>query len=207
MTITYRDLKGTELEAAEVDANFRDLDTRTEAGWRDMVCGLETRSGPSQPPLTNFRNGIYLFAFSPTDMMEGFCTAHIDHDWKLGQMLYPHIHWTTSSTAVGVVRWGFEYTWARRFDDTGNTVFSGTNTIYVEQNADGTAYKHYVAQPVEGAGISGTGLNVDTVILIRIFRDADHVNDTYPDIAYGITFDLHYEAVRLATPNRDPNFF
>lgn len=207
MTITYRDQKGVELTPSEVDENFRDIDTRTSAGWRDMVCGLETRSGPSQPVLTNFRNGIYLYAFSPTDMMEGFATAHLDHDWALGSMLYPHMHWTTASTATGTVRWGFEYTWARRFDDTGNTVFSGTNTVFVEQASDGVAYKHFVAQPAEGAGIPGTGMNIDTVILFRVFRDADHVNDTYPDQVYGFTFDLHYQAVRATTPNRDPNFF
>jgi hypothetical protein len=100
-----------------------------------------------------------------------------------------------------------EYTWARRSDDTGITEFGPTNTIYVEQAAQNVAYRHYVAQPTVGNGIDGTGMNIDTVILIRVFRDAEHVNDTYPDSVYGITFDLHYQCERYATPNKDPNFF
>lgn len=207
MSIVYRNVKGSPLTHSEVDGNFSDLDVRTAAGWRDMVCGMETRSGPSQPPLTNFRNGIYLFAFSPTDIMEGFATAHIDHDYKLGTMLYPHVHWSTTSTATGKVRWGFEYTFAQRHDDTGVKTFGPSQTVYVEQQADGEAYKHYVAESPEGQGIPGTGINVDTVILFRVFRDATHANDTFPDQAFAFTFDLHYECVRYATPHRSPNFF
>jgi hypothetical protein len=207
MTIVYRSSKGVDLVPSEVDGNFSELDTRTAEGWRDLVCGLETRSGPSEPVLQNFRNGVYLYSFSSDVVQEAFAMAHIDHDYKLGSELFPHMHWTTDTTNTGTVRWGMEYTWARRFDDTGVTEFGPTNTIYVEQSAQNVAYRHYVAQPTVGNGIDGTGMNIDTVILIRVFRDAEHVNDTYPDSVYGITFDLHYQCERYATPNKDPNFF
>lgn len=207
MALTTRSSKGAELSYAEVDANWTELEGRTGYGWRDLVCGLETRSGATQPTLQNFRNGIYLYAFVPDVMQECFASAHIDHDYEIESDLYPHFHWTTDTTNIGTVRWGYEYTWAQRFDDSGNVVFGPTNTIYVETAADGTPYKHYVSQPAEGSGIDGTGMNVDTLLLIRIFRDATHANDTYPDPVYGITFDLHYRSVRYATPNRDPSFF
>lgn len=205
--IVHRNQKGSELFASEVDGNFSELDTRTQSGWRDMVCGLEVRDGPSQPPIVQFRDGIYLPSFSPTDMMEGFATAHIDHDWKLGSMLYPHMHWSVNTNSVGVVRWGFEYTWARRFDDTGNISFGPTNTIYVDVETTGVPHTHYVSQPLDGFGIDGGGMNIDTVILIRVFRDVTNPIDTFPDQVFGFTFDLHYEAERATTPNRDPNFF
>lgn len=207
MAIVYRDQKGTELFPSEVDDNFRELDTRTAEGWRDMVCGLDTRAGATSPNLSLFRDGIYLFSFDPNNMMEVFATAHIDHDWKLGTMLYPHFHWSVGSSAIGTVRWGFEYTWAQRSDDSGNTVFGPTNTIFVEQTTSGVPYTHYVSQPAENMGVPGAGMNVDTVLLFRIFRDSVHINDTLDDVVFGITFDLHYECVRYATPNRDPDFF
>ena len=207
MTIIYRAIKGTDLTPSEVDGNFSDLDTRTAMGWRDLICGLDTRSGPSEPVLTNYRNGIYLFAFLPEINQEAFGTAHIDHDYALGTELFPHFHYSVGDTETGTIRWGIEYTHARRFDDTGNTVFGPTNIIYVEQAINGVAYTHYVAQPTPGNGIQGAGINIDTVILLRVFRDAEHENDTYSGIAYGITLDLHYQCERYATPNKDPNFF
>ena len=207
MSITYRSTKGVDLVAAEVDANFSELDNRTQMGWRDMICGLETRGGPTQPVLQNYRNGIYLYAFSPDVVQEIFAVAHIDHDYALGTELFPHMHWTTDTTNTGTVRWGIEYTLAQRFDDTGVKTFGPTTTLYVEQASDGAAYKHWVAQATPGNGIPGAGINIDTVILFRIFRDATHGNDTYPDPCYGITFDMHYQCSRYATPNRDPNFF
>lgn len=207
MTITYRSVKGVDLVPSEVDGNFSELDARTAMGWRDMICGLETRSGPTQPVLQNFRNGIYLYGFSPDIMQEAFVTAHIDHDYLIGSELFPHMHWSTDTTNIGTVRWGMEYTWARRSDDTGTTEFAPTTTIYVEQSAQNVAYRHYVSQPTVGNGIPGTGINIDTVLLIRVFRDATHENDTYPDPVYGITFDLHYQCERYSTPNKDPNFF
>ena len=207
MTIVYRQTKGSDLYPSEVDGNFADLDLRTKSGWRDLICGLDTRSGPQSPVLTNYRNGIYLYGFSNTVNQEVFATAHIDHDYKLGTMLYPHMHWTADTIDTGVVRWGFEYTFARRSDSTPPTTFDPTTIIYVEQTATGVAYTHYVAEVAEGQGIPGTYIEPDTLILFRIFRDAEHVNDTYEHQVFGFTFDLHYEADRYATPSRSPNFY
>lgn len=207
MTITLASVKGLPLSVSEADGNISDLDTRTKAGWRDLICGLETRSGPTQPVLQNFRNGIYLYAFSPDIIQEAFATAHIDHDYDYGTALYPHMHFTTDTTNTGTVRWGFEYTAAQRRDGAlGFYTFGPTTTVYVDHVVDNVAYSHYVAEVSTGNAIDGTNIDTDTVILFRVFRDATHANDTYPDPVYGFTFDLHYQSARYATPNKAAPF-
>jgi len=207
MTITYRSSKGSDLTPTEVDGNFSDLATRTNAGWRDMIMGLDTRGGPNSAVLTNFRNGIYLYAFAAAGTQEVFATAHIDHDYLLGSALYPHIHFTVDTVNTGVVRWGFEYTMAQRRDGAlGNYTFGPTTTVYVDYTVTGESYVHYVAEVSDANAISGVNIDVDTVILFRIFRDGDNVNDTFPDQVFGFTADLHYQSNRYATPNKAAPF-
>lgn len=203
MTITYRAQKGTLLTPAEVDENFNDLDGRTGAGWRDLVMGFDSRTGPNAATLTNFRGGIYLYAFDASMPQEVFATAHIDHDYEYGSALYPHIHFTVDTANTGTVRWGFEYTVAQRHDGAvSHFTFGPTTTVYAEHVINGTAYTHYVAEVGDADAIPGANIDIDTVILFRIFRDANHVNDTFVDPVFGFTADLHYRANRNATPNK-----
>lgn len=204
MTITYRLAKGSELSYSELDGNFSDLDTRTKQGWRDNVVEMTTRNGPSEPQMSQFRDSIYLLGFVKTDMMDVFGNFHIDHDYAMGSALYPHIHWTTNSGLIGVVRWGFEYTVAKGHQQ---MAFGPTVTIYVEQQTTGVPYMHYVAETPDLSAIPGVGIEPDTFILMRVFRDATHPNDTYDDQVFGIAMDLHYQAAQAATPNKSPNFF
>ena len=204
MTITLRETKGSELTFGELDGNFADLDIRTKQGWRDNVIEMTTRNGPTEPQMSIFRNGIYLLAFNQFDNMEVFGNFHIDHDYAMGTSLYPHIHWTVNSDLVGTVRWGFEYTIAKGHQQ---MPFSNTVIVYVEQTTTGVPYMHYVAEVSDDDAISGVGLEPDTMILTRVFRDALHPNDTYDDQVFGICLDLHYQVAQQASPNKRPNFF
>ena len=207
MAITYRSVKGTDLTPSEVDANFSTLDARTGSGWMDIVAELYTRGGPASPVPTAFRNGIYLYEFTPADTLEVFSNFHIPHAWKLGTMLYPHLHFTCTSNNSGVVRIGFEYTLARRHDDAGTTTFGATQTLYKDFTITAnSAYEHFVAEVDDLAGIDGSTLNVDGMVLMRIFREGAHVNDTFPDSIWGITADLHIEVDKQSTPFRAPDF-
>lgn len=175
-------------------------------GWNDNVKELYA-VGPNQPSLNNSFGPYYHYEFSATDMNNVFANFHIVHDFALNTAISPHFHIMTNSTASGTVRIGFEWSTARRFDDTGNTVFTTPQTCYAElpisANSNG---KHFVAQSADGIPAL-TDINVDSLIIVRIFRDAAHPNDTFPDTIFGLTVDLHYQVARLFTPNRDPNFF
>ena len=202
--ITLRSQKGSELTYSELDGNFSDLDTRTSFGWRDNVIQLIGRGGATEPPMQLFKDNIYMAAFSQNDMQEGFASFHIDHDYAMGTNMYPHIHWSCNTTSTGTVRWGFEYTLAKGHQQ---MVFTPAVTVYKEQYCDGTQYKHYVAEVSDADVIPFTYLEPDTIILMRVFRDATHPNDTLDAQAFGVCVDLHYQVDRATTKNKAPNFY
>lgn len=177
-------------------------------GWNDNVKELYA-VGPNQPSLANSFGPYYHYEFSADTMNEVFANFHIIHDQALATAIYPHFHIMTNSTATGVVRIGFEYSWARRSDDTGAVAFSTPVTVYknftIPANTNGY---HHVVQ-VDDANVipANTNYNIDTLFIMRFFRDAANPADTFPDTIFGLTVDLHYQSARFNTPNRDPNFF
>jgi hypothetical protein len=165
---------------------------------------MMVREDPNAPQRTFFRNGIYLLAFPDSATSEVFGNFHIDHDHAPGTALYPHIHWTVSSASTGTVRWGIEWTLAKGHQQ---MAFGPTTTVYVEQAATGTPYLHYISEVAPANAIPGTNVEPDTFVLMRVFRDATHPNDTFSDQVFGIALDLHYQADRATTPNKAPNFY
>jgi hypothetical protein len=195
-------------EQLTVGANMDILIKGGTYGWRDLFGGMDPRGGGSAPTWTLFRNGLYLYSFSATQMREVFASMHIDHDYAIGTPMYPHMHFTVNSTASGVVRWGFEYSVAKGHQQATGSIYGPSTIVYVEQTINGTTdqYKHFVAEVSEANAIPPTNLEPDTVILMRVFRDATHPNDTYPDAVFGIQTDLHYQTSRWATKNKSPDF-
>jgi len=174
--------------------------------WRDLNSEIDPRSGNTAPAWTVFRNGIYFYAFSPSAMREVFSNFHFQHDYLLGSAVFAHVHFSINTQASGVVRWGIEYTIARGHQQTTGSTFPTTTTIYAEQTIVGTTdqYKHFV---LDFPGVTDSNIEPDTIMSCRLFRDATSVNDTYPDIVFGIKFDLHYQVDGYATVNRLPNFY
>lgn len=215
MTITLRNTKGSALTHSELDGNFSDLDTRTKSGWNDLVQEVTVRAGSSAPTVSLFRDNLYAYAFEPSAMNECFANFHIRHDYTATGgdalypgMVYPHVHWSTNGTSTGTVRWGVEYTCARRNDSTGTITFGATSTIYIEVTiASNSQYVHMVSEAASGSGIPNGGiLETDSLILCRFFRDAAHVNDTFPDPVFLLTVDIHYPCDHSQTVSRFPPF-
>lgn len=201
----YQNQVGRLLTPAEVDGNFQGLDTKTKDGWRDNIVQLSVQVGNPDAPLLNvFRDNIKAYNFADGQMTEAFASFHIDHDYKLGTALYPHIHWACNSTATGTVRWGVEYTYSKGHQQ---SFFPATTTVYVQQAADGTQYRHYIAEVSDGNAIPGANIEPDGIILCRFFRDGAHVSDTLADDVFVFCVDLHYQCSQYATPNKAPNFF
>lgn len=174
-------------------------------GWRDLTSDMFIRSGTSSPAVTQFRNGIYLYAFPFNQLREVFANFHIDHDYALGTSLYPHVHWAPNTTSTGTVRWGIEYTVAKGHQQ---QAFPATTTVFIEHTiSTNMQYFHMVSEVSDAQAIPGTGIEPDTMIMMRIYRDAAHANDSFPDDVFGITVDMHYKASKFATRNKAPNFY
>lgn len=205
--VTLYQQKGGPLSIAEADSNFEQLDTRTKQGWRDNIVEIKVdSSSPNAPTLANVRGGILAWQFFPNELTEAYSGWHIDHDYAAGTKLYMHVHWVCPTSSIGTVRWGFEYTVAKGHQQ---QAFPETTTVYVEQTTTGVPYMHYVAEVSEANAIDGLALDIepDTVILVRVFRDGAHPNDTLENVVFGVFLDLHYQADRSTTPNKTPNFY
>jgi len=196
--------------------SFRDLHNalRDKVGmlgqdgcWNDLTGSLQSAkaSGSNQPGWAAFKGGIYTHEFSATTMNEVWIALHIKHDYKQGTELYPHVHWAPNGTDTGVCRWGIEYSIAKGYSQ---EVFSTPLTIYVEQEGSGTDGMHQIIETTEGNGIESGSIEVDSLILLRVFRDAAHANDTFTGTAWGLMVDMHYQMERVGTINRNgPDFY
>ena len=174
-------------------------------GWRDLTAPfLSAKTTPSTAPTWEaWLGGIFGYSFSATVQNELVLPPfHIDHDYADGTAIYPHVHWAPSSTAAGVVRWGVEYTWARGHSQ---GAFGAPATLYIEQAASGVTNQHQIAE-LAAPGISLAGLEPDSLLIVRVFRDGAHANDTYGAKAWGFMLDFHYQADRNSTKNKVPDF-
>jgi hypothetical protein len=201
--------KGAPLTPTEADANLNVLQTRTGDGWFDNESKLYTRDGPNSADFQPFIGSIPGLRFIPNEMREGFVDYHVKHEWKPGTMMYPHVHFGVQAQDTGTIRWGFEYTWANRKGSVkGYTKFQTPQIIYLEYTLTAADdYEHIVVEAPEGQGLDGTNMEVDAMILCRLFRDAEHVNDTFAHEAFAMNVDLHTETDRYATPLRVTPFY
>jgi hypothetical protein len=175
-------------------------------GWNDITTHLNQTDISNQtnaPDLVPFIGNMRQYAFDATVEEELFAQFHMPHDYSPDTNIFPHIHWTTSDTNVGEVRWGIELTWAKGHSQ---DAFTNTMTIFINQEAGGIDRTHHIAEQLTGV-LGGGTIEPDTILLARVFRDATHVSDTYPSDAFGLTVDLHYQVDRNSTPQRKPNFY
>ncbi len=180
-------------------------------GWRDLTTQVQSHGGSTGPSWVKFRDGIYLYAFPCNSPREVLASFHLGHDYQLGTALYPHFHFTVNDrNAEGIVRIGFEYTVAKGHQQEVGSIFDNTKIVYTHTkiiSSKNDRFKHFVTEVSDADAIPQIGLEPDTIILMRIFRDANSKLDTYPADIFGITADIHYQAGQHATPYKRPDFF
>lgn len=200
MTITTRSGKGSALTWAEEDSNFVELDARTTEGWQMLVGEIST-DGLSNPPSKVLYKGIVqLDSFDPDNIQELAVVFHIPKDYVAGSDFYPHGHFHSSTTSAGTVRWGFSLTWANPYHlaDFGREPFTEEKFVspvtgYVEATLDASHQDaNNVAESVVPFSIPY--LLPGAIIFMRVFRDATHINDTYPGSIFMTSVALAYRS-------------
>lgn len=178
-----------------------------EFGWCDNVSDIEVRGqGNANPAWASFRSGIRAYRFESSRMNECWSSFHIDHDYAMNTPLYPHMHWAPEDDRTGTVRWGFEYTIAKGHAQGEDSVFPPSSIVYAETEiTQASSHMHFITETSDAAAIPPDLAEPDSLIIIRFFRDA--TNDTYPGGVFGLKTDIHYQAARFATINKEPNFF
>lgn len=183
--------------------------TDPDYGWRDLVGNIVVKgtgaNDPSWAAVTGL-GGMYAYSFSATAMKEVWLQYHIDHDYAAGTKIYLHTHWLNAAASpnTGVVRWGFEYTVAKGHQQ---EAFAAPTTVYVNQTCNATRYMHHIAEISLTDAVPATSLEPDSLILVRVFRDAADVADTCTDAVYLLTSDCHYQTDRTSTKNKAPDFY
>ena len=173
------------------------------AGWRDNIIPFgQAGKGAAAPAQVTDSNGFERFSFGVGD--EVFTDFHVNHDYALGTVAYPHVHWmpTTTMTVGQTVVWQFSYVVAKGHQQ-GQTLLAAPTVITMTHTADGTelAGEHMITEVLIGSAFQL--IEPDTVISARIRR----ITGTYPSAIYGLMADLHYQANYFSTKNRAPDFY
>jgi hypothetical protein len=178
--------------------------------WRDLVGELVVRgTGANDPAWTQITgsSNMWGYSFSASTMMQFWSNFHVDHDYASGTPIYMHVHWFNPAATpnTGTVRWGFEYTVAKGHNQQAFG-FASTTTVYIETACPSTRYQHMISEIALSDAIPSTNLEPDSIIHVRMFRDAAHSNDTCTDAVWVSTSDCHYQANRFGTKNKAPAF-
>jgi hypothetical protein len=137
----------------------------------------------SAKPDYDYTNKGFLFDASSEESI--YIIAQMPHDWVVGSIIYPHVHWMPTSTNTGNVYWVMSFKWTN-IDDTD----AGSNSISdVVVAANGTAYNH---QQSNLDAIAGTGKTSSSIISIRLYRNSTSGDDTYTGEPLLKEFDIHY---------------
>lgn len=176
-----------------------------EPGWDDIIGPFANgkTTTANDPVWATFRNGINAYSFAQNAMNELWLVFHLNHGYAPGTKIYPHVHWATAGTNTGVVRWGIEYTIAKGYNQ---QAFPASSTIYLEAAASATPYMHQITETTEPNAIAATNLEPDSLVLVRVFRDGAHANDTCTDDAFGLQMDIHFQRNGVSTVNRNYPF-
>lgn len=181
-----------------------DLDT-PDWGWRDITSDIQARGvGASDPTFAAYgATALRAYSFSAGTEQEVFMSFHMPHDYVPGTAIYFHAHWSNAAATPDTrnVVWGFDYSFAKGHNQ---QAFPAFTPITVTQASPATRYWHNIA---ETAAVTITGLEVDGLILVRVYRKAADAADTCSDAVFLHTADIHYQSTNMATKGKAPSFY
>jgi hypothetical protein len=171
-------------------------------GWKKVNCiddegnvyddvrvpGSATQNGVSAPDLISFHSSgnLQILAFDGGGTIEQvYFQIQMPHSYKEGSLIYPHVHWTPTTSGSGNVKWNLEYTWVNV-----NETFPTPVTVTAVQAASGTAWKHQV---VGFGSIDGTSKKISSMLVCRLYRNPSDAQDTYGSDAAFLEVDCHYQ--------------
>lgn len=170
------------------------------AGWTDIPLHPIPRStGANVPSFNVFRGAIraYEFVGNAANMRELYGYFHIPHQIAPGTGIYYHVHWAPDAASpTGNITWNFEYSYA---NGNGTSVFPTPATISITATMP-SQYTHMIT---EIATPALTDLQVDGIILLRLYRDAALATDTSTNSAFLFFIDAHVNIAKFGTKNRN----
>jgi hypothetical protein len=160
--------------------------------WSDLtISGLSTKAGVTEPSPINFDGStILVYGFNGINQSDEVHTSfQMPHTWKIGSAIYPHVHWTPTTTASGSVVWQLEYLKCK------NGEFLIPATITATSAASAIWKESYAVFP----SIAMTDSDLSCLIMCRLFRNPAASADSYAATAALLAIDIHYEIDSLGS--------
>lgn len=181
---------GTNNTTIETDGTISHNGTATV--WDDLRIQILTRTAGTTPTFDGGFGGnanIFTYNFSDAATKSVYFEVQMPHSWKQGTTIYPHVHWAPEedNASGNVCKWQLEYTWVNY---QGTFGASSTYTMNGATDVANVKWKHYIAS---GAGISGTGKNISSMLICRLSRIGGDAADNLSGDACLIAFDIHFE--------------
>jgi hypothetical protein len=167
--------------------------------WDDVKVtpGAFQFSGSGDPSLIDWQPSasgatFKIWAFAKNDQV--YAVVQMPHKYKEGTDLEFHIHWTPHNRGVAesakTVGWKVDYSIANI-----NGTFPASSTADLSDTVTGTDDKHEITSAVV---VSGTGLTISHMIMLRIYRSDTGVDDTWAGVTAAqspalLEFDIHFE--------------
>lgn len=175
--------------------------TTTVPLWKETVAQLTLPPVASNlaPDYTELISGISGLGFKADAKSEVGLRFNLNTDLKPNSTLIPNIRWSPTTSDAGIVRWGLTLSIASLGD-----IFISTGTTFLEQEAGGVLDVHLMIEAVSG---TLTGVEPNSVVIGKLFRDATHANDNYSGDAILHSVGLSYMSDHIGTPKKNSDHY
>jgi hypothetical protein len=183
---------------------FSKVGGEESVGFKDLVSSVSAAgvAASSAPVMTAFGpSGLYeAYKFAVNDYVF-LLPYHVNHDIKRNGKAYIHIHWSSSGTNIQPVKWEVQVSRAKGHNQAN---FGAPTTFTLTQTPHGTAWRHMIVEASESQVLI---LTEPDELINCVIRRVTNGGVENTDSIFGLTADLHYEALRAHTPYKVPNFY
>lgn len=169
--------------------------------WDDFVVPLVGIRANGSRIAEDLTEGTTTFANNCTSSDWAIFATQMPHKWKLGSIIYPHLHWFQPNG--NLPNWMIQYRWQI------NGASKTTSWTSLKRNSEVFNYSSGDLVQITIFGASGIsppgGASLSDVLQFRLIRDQNNSSglfsgsDTTGVVVHGLSFDFHYEADRLGT--------
>jgi hypothetical protein len=151
--------------------------------FNDFLVPLVTsKQGQIDKPIFNYNEVAYMFPQNdPTEIL--YFTIQMPHSWKMGSLLYPHVHYKQAiQTQLPVFKLDYKmFNIGESMPSTWKTVVMDTSVVaWVDSSTH---------QMNDGAAIDASSYRISALLLCKLYRDDNVI--TGPVTTW--QFDIHYE--------------
>lgn len=176
--------------------------TTTEGAWNDLQGSVSEGAAGAALTFAAFRDTPFKFAsFRDAQSDELHMTFQMNHTWKPGTPVRPHVHVIPLAAATGVVRFTGYYAWALFGQEapalSGWTAFTVDHSILAAE-----------VNKLDIIGLAEITPPADAVesdcLLVYLKRDGGAGADTYAGNLAVVSVDCHYQGTKLGSDAEFP---